>query len=131
MKRAFKGLAIALGVMAALLLGIAVAVKLMNPPLPPPVMGDIDVKGIADGMYAGSYDYGLVKVAVQVRVKEGRIKDIIIEKHDNGLGKKAEVITEAIIREQSLNVDVVAGATSSSNAIRKAVEVALSRPAVQ
>lgn len=131
MKKVLKGLAIVLGVTLALLFGTAVAVKLLNPPLPPPVMGDIDIQSLRDGMYAGSCNYGLVKVAVKVQVRESRIIAITIEKHDNGLGKKAEAITDAIIREQSLNVDVVSGATSSSHAIRKAVEVALSRPAVQ
>lgn len=51
--------------------------------------------------------------------------DIEILKHRNGKGKKAEVIIDDVIKEQSLLVDAVTGATISSRAIFKAIEDAL------
>ena len=44
---------------------------------------------------------------------------------DSPIGKKAENIVSRIINRQSLDVDVVSGATISSIAIIKAVENAL------
>jgi uncharacterized protein with FMN-binding domain len=48
-------------------------------------------------------------------------------KHVNGQGKPAEVITEKVIETQSLQVDVVSGATYSSKVILKAIENALAK----
>jgi len=45
----------------------------------------------------------------------------IIE-HFNGRGEKAEAIIPRVIEAQSLDVDVVSGATGSSKAILKAIE---------
>lgn len=87
----------------------------------------VNLNTIEDGIYMGEYSGTLVKVAVEVQVKENKITDIVIVKHDNGLGKKAEKIVYSIISQQSLDVEVVSGATSSSKAILKAVEVALTK----
>lgn len=88
---------------------------------------DVDLRNVADGSYRGEYSAGPVSAAVRVQVKDNRITDIVIEKHDNGLGKKAEKIVDDIIRKQSLDVNAVSGATLSSNVIRKAVEEALNK----
>jgi len=48
-----------------------------------------------------------------------------ILEHDNGKGGKAEKIVDDVIKAQSLNVDVVSGATVSSKVILKAGEMAL------
>lgn len=86
---------------------------------------DVDLRNIQDGSYLGGYSAGPVKAVVRVQVKENKIMDIIIEQHQTGLGRKAEKIVDKIISKQSLDVDVVSGATLSSNVIRKAVEEAL------
>ena len=85
----------------------------------------MDLSAIADGTYSGEYSQFPVTAAVKVTVTDHKITAITITKHENGLGKPAEKITEDIIHAQSLQVDAVSGATHSSNVIRKAVEVAL------
>lgn len=86
---------------------------------------DVNLRDIKDGSYTGEYSTGPVKAVVKVLIEDHRIIDIIIEQHQNGMGKKAEKIVEEIINQQSLKVDVISGATLSSNVIRKAVEEAL------
>lgn len=88
-------------------------------------VSNVDMKTIPDGVYTGSADNGLVKAMVSVEVKNGTILNISLIEHEHLLGKKAEKITESIIKEQSLEVDAVASATYSSDTIRKAVENAL------
>lgn len=112
-----------------LLLGAAFIIKTMGitEELPVIQIDKVNLNTIEDGIYMGEYSGTLVKVAVEVQVKENKITDIVIVKHDNGLGKKAEKIVYSIISQQSLDVEVVSGATSSSKAILKAVEVALTK----
>ena len=81
-----------------------------------------------DGVYRGSYSVARtpVRVVLDVTIQNERLSDIkIIEHIGSPIGKKAEKITERIITQQSLNADVVSGATVSSKAILKAVEIAL------
>ena len=47
--------------------------------------------------------------------------------HQNGLGAKAEAITEDIIAQNDYDVDGVSGATLSSEAIKSAVSKALKK----
>ncbi|MFZ7120826.1 MAG: FMN-binding protein [Eubacteriaceae bacterium] len=82
---------------------------------------------IKDGNYKGNYSSGLVKVEVNVSVANHKINKIEILKHENGLGKKAEKIVDKIIERQSLDVDVISGATISSNTIKKAVQLSLGK----
>lgn len=96
-----------------------------NMDLPAISIGELSMADVADGSYEGDYSAGLVSAAVTVTVKDKKIQDIIINKHENGLGKKAERITKDIIEKQSVDIDNVSGATLSSNVIRKAVEQAL------
>lgn len=87
-----------------------------------------DISGKADGTYRGEYDLpkAPVDVTLDVRLENARITGIDIVRHFcSPIGKKAEKITERIIEKQSLDVDVVTGATGSSKAILKAVEDAL------
>ena len=87
-----------------------------------------DMKDKPDGVYRGNYilEGSPVKVTLDVTVKDYTIAAINMVKHVcSPIGKKAEKITGTIIEAQSLNVDVVSGATGSSKAILKAVENAL------
>lgn len=85
----------------------------------------IDLESISDGSYHGSYTSKLNSAIVEVHVLNHRITDIEIIEHKTGKGKPAETITEKIVSEQTLEVDVISGATSSSNVLRKAIENAL------
>jgi len=87
-----------------------------------------DLKDKPDGVYRGDYDVSKtpISVVLDVAVNNGRITNIkIIEHNCSPIGKKAEKITEKIINEQSLSVDVISGATVSSKGILMAVENAL------
>jgi len=90
------------------------------------VLPDMQYK--PDGTYRGSYDLSgtPVKVTLDVTVQHGSISGINIVQHFcSPIGKKAEKIVENIIKEQSLSIDVISGATASSKAILRAVEDAL------
>ncbi|MDL2232024.1 FMN-binding protein [Ruminococcaceae bacterium OttesenSCG-928-L11] len=97
--------------------------------LPKPVASSdsaYDLTQLADGTYTGSCDNGMVKVQVAVEVRDHSIADVRITEHDNGRGAPAEAITGEVIRQQSVEVDAVSGATFSSKTILKAIENALS-----
>jgi uncharacterized protein with FMN-binding domain len=102
----------------ALILGACVdidAIVIHNP----------DVRQVADGTYRGESKVGPVRVTLDVTVENGTYQSILIIRHFNGRGKKAENIIPTIITAQSLEVDCISGATGSSKAILKAVENAL------
>ena len=89
---------------------------------------ELDLTTKEDGIYRGIYDLkkSPITVVLDVDVQNSRISEInIIEHNSSPIGKKAENIVSRIINRQSLNVDVVSGATISSIAIIKAVENAL------
>lgn len=85
----------------------------------------LDLTKIDDGTYTGSEDGGMVKVTVDVTIKNHAITNVSIVKHECGKGKPAEVIVDDIIENNSLTVDTVSGATYSSNVIKVAVYHAL------
>lgn len=94
-------------------------------------VSDVDLSGIADGTYTGGYEVLWVAAEVNVTVKDHKITGIELLEHKNGKGTPAEVIPDKVLEAQSLKVDVVAGATSSSKVILKAIENALkSTPAM-
>ena len=84
-----------------------------------------DLSKIADGIYEGSYEAFPVKVVVTVGIADHRIVSVDLEEHRNGQGKPAESLLPQIVATQSVELDVVAGATYSSKVILKAVEQAL------
>lgn len=88
-------------------------------------ISNVNVSKIADGTYIGSYEVLWVAAEVRVTVKNHRIEEIELVEHKNGRGSSAEVIPSKVIETQSLEVDVVSGATSSSKVILKAIENAL------
>lgn len=85
---------------------------------------DIDLGELGDGVYYGVKDAEMVKAQVWVTVENNQIIEILL-KHDHGRGAKAEAIIENVKREQTLKVDFISGATSSSKVILKAIEKAL------
>lgn len=66
-----------------------------------------------------------VSATVEVIIEGGRIEDIRLLDHGNGMGQPAEAIIEDVVEDQSLDVDSVSGATYSSRVILKAIEAAL------
>lgn len=86
---------------------------------------DPDLTTISNGAYSGSFATPLISVKVIVMVKDHAIQEVEITQHINGRGKRAEVITYAVVSAQSLKVEVISGATYSSKAILCAIEDAL------
>jgi Uncharacterized protein conserved in bacteria len=89
------------------------------------IIQDVDVSHVNDGTYIGSYDAKIISAKVSVTVKDGKITDIKLLEHKYEKGGPAVAVVDEILKAQSLDVDVVSGATNSSKTILKAVENAL------
>lgn len=83
---------------------------------------NIHLEEVADGNYTGECNTTIVKVKVQVEMKDHKITDIEILKHVNGQGSPAEAVIPEVIKAQSIQVDAISGATISSKVILKAIE---------
>lgn len=71
---------------------------------------------------------GMDEIVLKVKIEDGKISaiDVVSENETNGLGDKAiPVVIQSILDAQSTDVDGVAGATVSSNAVKEAVNKAL------
>ncbi|MDR2518872.1 MAG: flagellar export protein FliJ [Spirochaetaceae bacterium] len=88
----------------------------------------LDLSGLPNGIYKGSSENWPVAADVDVLIQEGAIARVVITRHREGLGEKAEAVAERVIASQSLNVDAVSGATLSSITILQAIESALKPP---
>jgi len=107
-----------------LCLVIIFAIILVQSPLMPSIGAKSDVKYKA-GTYRAKGIGRDGEVIVEVTFTSDRIKEVkIIEHHDLlGIADIAiEEIPKKIVEEQSIGVDVVSGATFTSNAILRAVE---------
>lgn len=87
----------------------------------------IDVSSLESGTYVGEYSVPPVSATVEVRISDGRIDQILLLDHGNGMGQPAEAIIDDVIEKQSLQIDSISGATYSSRVILKAIEDALSK----
>jgi uncharacterized protein with FMN-binding domain len=88
---------------------------------------DVEFANVADGTYEGSFTYSKTTTEVEVTVKGHKIEKInILEKGKTEHAQKAaEGIEKNVLEAQSLDVDVVTGATTTSKALLKALEKAL------
>ena len=86
---------------------------------------DIDISKLSDGKYIGSYDAILNYAKVEVTVVDGKITDVVFIEYKRVRGESAEDVIDKVKAQQTLQVDVVTGATNSSNVILKAIENAL------
>ncbi len=64
---------------------------------------------------------------MEVKIQTNQITDITLLEHQTGEGQSAEVIVQDVLAAQSLEVDVITGATYSSILILKAIEDALEK----
>ena len=91
---------------------------------------NINLAEVKDGEYSGQFSYGKENnIKVVVTVEAGEIVTLnVVENGDTDYAKKAAAgIKKEILKQQKNNVDVVSGATTTSKAILKAVEIALSK----
>jgi len=91
------------------------------------VVSDISPASVRDGTYEGEQKSGLVTARVEVVVKDGAVTSVKILEHRHGPGHGADAIVDRVIAAQSLKVDAVSGATSSSKVMLKAIETALEK----
>lgn len=87
----------------------------------------IDVSKLEDGTYEGHSELGPIIVDVKVTVEKGKITEIEIVNHQNGLGQSANVIVDEMVDKNTYDVDAVSGATVSSEVIINAVNDALQK----
>lgn len=90
-------------------------------------IGAVDLSTVVDGEYIGICQNKILFAVVKVKISDNQIMRIDILEHKESYMEQARVFSDNIISEQSLEVDVVSGATLTSNTIRKAVENALSQ----
>jgi uncharacterized protein with FMN-binding domain len=93
-------------------------------------LNGVDFSKLNDGTYIGEYEGGMYKWRankVQVMVTSGKVKDIkLLSSSDPGAKNTGQAsLYERVIEAQSLQVDTISGATLTSKAYLKAVEIAL------
>ena len=80
-----------------------------------------------DGTYSGKANQFPIKVKIEVNIQNHRITKLTLLEHQTGEGQSAEAILDHVLDAQSLDVDVITGATYSSILILKAIEDALEK----
>lgn len=128
MKTRRKVLLTLLAIVTITIIGLSLFVQKMEAELQlfaQEVISDVDLSTANDGIFSATHKVLPIDVEVQVTVKNHRITDIFLVKHFNGQGSAAEVLPSQILKEQSLQVDAIAGATYSSKVIVKAIQTAL------
>lgn len=128
--KARKAFFVLIAVLAVLVVGMALATKAMGrnlEALAAASINEVDLGKLPDGTYHGEYAVAPIGVKLDVHVAGGKITKIDLLEHRNGKGKPAEALLPAIVEQQRINVDSISGATYSSTALKKAVELALTR----
>jgi uncharacterized protein with FMN-binding domain len=129
---------IALGMGGALLLTAPGRNELKNM-----VIADIDFKKLHDGVYTGAYrgtKDSFRNATVEVTVDSGAVREIRVtegalagDKQTTEIRKGLTInnLFDEVIKSQSLDVDVISGATLTSNAHLKALENALEKAEIK
>lgn len=87
---------------------------------------NLDLASLEDGIYQGSYTHKRWDNQIQLRIENHSIKSIeLLESVLIEDVAVREALFQRVINEQSLDVDVVTGATVTSKAYLKAIENAL------
>jgi uncharacterized protein with FMN-binding domain len=93
-------------------------------------IADVNFATLRSGTYEGTYEGGMYKwraATVQVFVDSGKVKNITLLRSSDP-GKKntnQALLFDRVVQSQSLQVDVISGATLTSKAYLKSVENAL------
>jgi len=86
---------------------------------------DISLSRVDDGKYVG--ETFPITVKLEVEIENHKIKNIVILKHENGQGRPAESIIQSVIESNSIDVDVISGASYSSKVILNAISNAINQ----
>ena len=90
--------------------------------------GDAAAVSFTAGTYTTSANGNNGEVTVQVTLSENKIESVFVKEHGETAGisdAAIEQIPAAIVETQSLNVDMISGATNTSKAIIEATKAAL------
>lgn len=85
----------------------------------------VNLSQIDDGTYPGKASTFPIEVEVVVEVTDHKITNIDLVKHVNGQGNDASKIIDRVIEQNSIDVDVISGASYSSHVILNAISDAL------
>lgn len=85
----------------------------------------IDLSTVDDGVYTAAFGKVALSAKLQVTVAAGQIADIQVLEPGNGLGKAGKQIISSVLSAQSLQVDIVTGASATSKLVLRTVEEAL------
>lgn len=118
-------LKILLPVLIVFVVGFAVMAFVMGNAHRSLIFESIEMSEVADGTYEGDAEAVLVYAKVAVTVQNHEIINVEILEHRNGMGSKAETITQDIMEQNTYEVDAISSATLSSDAIKSAVSKAL------
>lgn len=87
---------------------------------------EINLAAVRDGAYRGKFGEGSFLYEVEVIVTGNKIVAInVLRNRNSRYAKNAEGVIAHVLAAQSLQVDVVSGATTTSKAFLKAIENAL------
>ncbi len=125
MKKGIRWLLFVVGVLMITGIGTYIFVQSNLEGLVGQAVGTPDFSMLEDGQYIGSYSAFPVSAEVEVTIRNHAIESIRILKHQNGQGIDGEKIIDRIVAFQSLDVDVISGATYSSQVLKLAVADAL------
>lgn len=86
-----------------------------------------------NGTYTGSGQGFRGKISATVKIKKNRMTSITLknEKDDESFFQRAASLVQSMLKKQDFQVDVISGATYSSNGIKEAVKIALEKAEVK
>ena len=97
--------------------------RVMDAPL-----AEHDLSRVADGAYAGKTTYMGSAFEVEVKVKDHRVTGIdVLKDDDSEYANNAAAVLANVVEKQTLEVDAVSGATTTSKVLLNAVNDALLR----
>lgn len=91
----------------------------------PLAVGRLELEAMEDGSYIGVCQNKLLLAVVEVEVVDHVLTGIEVIEHKKSYIEQAERIANAVVDQQTLDVDAISGATFTSDTVRKAIENAL------
>jgi uncharacterized protein with FMN-binding domain len=86
----------------------------------------VNLEKIDNGIYEGRFTYADFEYVVEIDVEDHKIRDIkVLQNRSSKYALMAEDVLPRVLEAQNLNVDATTGATTTSKALLKAIENAL------
>lgn len=118
-----KGIPILLTALITLIITLIIIACMLRPKIL--AIHDINLNQIKDGEYTGICQNKILFAVVKVHVQNHVITNIDILEHKQSYMKQAIQIGNEVVKQQTLDVDTISGATLTSTTVLKAVENAL------